>query len=88
MSTTKNAKRASRRAAPPCSPVPYSEEWWAIIEEGRFEPAKRFGPETAVMSRIAARALVVEAVARLKANAPRQVSTRSGDNLHAEVRQA
>jgi len=68
MSKTKKPLRASRRSAPPCSPVPYSEEWWATIEEGRYQPAANFGPLTGVVSQIAARAMVVEAIARIQAN--------------------
>jgi len=40
----------------------FSERWWERLMSGRKEPAKRFNGDTPVLSEMAARALVLDAL--------------------------
>ena len=40
----------------------FSEQWWERLMSGRKEPAKRFNGDTPVLSEMAARALVLDAL--------------------------
>ena len=60
--TTKKRQRAARKSEAAGSPVPYSPEWWAIVERGQYSTAGAFSPTVPVASQMGARAMVIEAM--------------------------
>lgn len=40
----------------------FSEDWWKSIEKNNLEPAKMFGPDVMVVSKITARAMILKAI--------------------------
>jgi hypothetical protein len=75
---TKRPGRAAHGSLHRHCSAPYSEQWWKELEAGRTDMARAFGAETRVMSQMAFRAAVVEAIGRMRAQNSGMQRARSG----------